>query len=183
MNKIAVAFAVLALASCRSGGGDSGGGDVSVNPGGVCTYISGGDTSTLLTSGCPQCTASDAALAIDGDADTFATITYPAFAQGAMALRAVAQDGITYPGGSQAGFIWSVATPIRVSTDFDVRTYLSGAPTNTDDTYNFTVVTSPQGMQRASISTVAPFDAVEIGITRGPATEETIVRVHEFCSD
>lgn len=61
MKKIALAIAVLILASCRSGGGDSGGGDISVNPGGVWTYIAGGDicpriASAVRTRGSPALT-------------------------------------------------------------------------------------------------------------------------------
>jgi hypothetical protein len=172
------------LCACSGGNGyENGSGSVSA----VCSYIYGGGTTTLVTSGCATCTVTDEAAAIDGNPETFATITYPVGVQGTMALRATAQNGVVYPSGSAAGVLLSRASSGQslANNDFDLRTYLNGTLAGS------TVKVAPSGLSgpnssgryRVDFAAPAQFDAVELGYSNGASVGAVSIRVHEFCNN
>jgi hypothetical protein len=182
----------LSLLAAGCGGGGGGGGDedpAAPVPSAACSYINGGGTTTMLTTGCASCTVVDAAKAIDGDLDTYAQITWPAASgSGAMALRAIAQDGVIYPAGSMAGALISTHSGQVVAESApDARTYQGDAPASADCCATTNVVggggyTNRQ-YQRITVQSQTDFDAVEVSYARGGSDAEGVLRVYEFCSD
>lgn len=187
-NLIGVSLAAV-LAACSGGGGDGGSGDDggSVVAGSACEYITGGGTTTLLTPGCPSCTSEGEASSIDGNSDTHATIVFPALASGDMALRATAQSGVVYPAGSHPGAIVSGSSSGGfVQSDLEIRLYFEGALVGVNSVASINGVGG--GAQNPTpyyVSYTAPvqFDAVEIGFYRATGDGESVLNIHEFCSD
>ena len=174
---------VALLGACNDG--DSNGDEASSAT--LCSYITGGGTTTQLTATCATCQLLDAANAIDGDPDTYATITLPAGASGSVALRATAQDGVVYPAGNDAGVIlsFSASGDTFVNNGNELRTYLDGAPAGTKSGAEVTGCCGGGSSrpQRVSFTAPAMFDAVEAGYTVGTNTTAKELRIHEFCGD
>lgn len=152
-----------------------------------CTSITGGGTkvSSALIGTCQGCTIVDARKAIDGNLNTFATITVPAAIDGGFSLRATAQRGIAYAVGSKPGAVVQItkASSAAVETKDIVRSYLGNAAQN-EKTFGSSILDiNGVGTERGVFTLPASktFNAVEYAID-GSFNGYT-VKVFEFCSD
>jgi len=185
-RRLALALPLVLLAACKGdGSGDDG--DVPFDVA-ACPYISGGDTTAQFTSTCASCTVTNQAAAYDGDAGTFATVNMPALSQGSVALRVTAQDGVVFSAGSNPGVILSSAGNSGntvFNNGYELRTYMDGAPAGSTASASPTIVggSGSSTPYRASFTSAAAFNAVEVGYTFGTNSEDKTFRVHEFCSD
>lgn len=191
---IAATFSALVLSACGSGGGDenpnvpqpNNNGDQKVSRcvgslSGGGTQVSSGNTAAS----CPTCSISDADKAIDGDRDSFAAITFDP-AGGTATLRAIAQPGIVFPAGNQAGILALI--PQTESNNFVISlnlvTYLEGQLQETGSSE--TTVIGNLGNSGSdtlfTFTTTKPFDAVEAIMTRDVSAQPITMRIYEFCS-
>lgn len=160
------AFALL-LAGCGGGGG---GGSAS------CASITGGG-STTRSSGPVE----NPAAAADGSLSSYANFRPTPTAQSGS-VRAIAQDGIVYPAGSQAGAFAAFLNQ-GSSNSTSLRTYLDGRLVETSSPANLSVDFSEDGHFYISFRTSVPFDAVEFAETDSGSSARAEYRVYELCSD
>lgn len=152
-----------------------------------CTSITGGGTkvSSVLAGTCPGCSIADADKAIDGNLNTFATITVPAAVEGGFSLRATAQRGIAFAAGSKPGAVVRItkATSAAVETRGIVRSYLGNAAQNEKEFGSSVLGINIVGSESGTfvLPATKTFNAVEYAV-EGSFTEY-FVQVFEFCSD
>jgi hypothetical protein len=166
----AVAFLVLACASC-SGGGDSSRATFS------CAYMPGTVTGNNSCNGI-GCDVQNRERIADGNQGTYAEI-----GAGTGQITATIKDvSSTFAAGSQAGVLVTLsggATPGSLT----LNTYQGGAPRETRAGSALTV-TPTNGASPAeqflSFPTTLAFDTLEIAVS---AQAGQIFRFHEFCGD
>lgn len=166
----------LLLGACSGGG--SGGNQR------LCEYITGGMTTVQSMVGCASCTYSNLPEAIDGNQDSAATIDIGIGGGGVAAIRAIAQDGITYPAGSQAGVVLAYHFNNSTSPVLLVSTYLDGAQ---QEQFQFGGISGVGGGSKPRslylFRTTLAFDATEFSFSRGTSNEAADFQIYEFCSD
>ena len=143
----------------------------------------------MVDSGCLDCSVSDAAKAIDGDASTTASINESqATPSAGVALRATAQAGIVYPAGAHAGAKMTLpgATGPSQTAGVTLRTYLGDTLQETHSVATPQICgtcNSGQVPTSQNFETTKPFDAVEVYIYGGNGASSLPAKVAEFCSD
>ena len=163
----------MALAAC--GGGSGSGGTAAASPG--CTTISGGGTTTSFDSDtCLNCSASNRDQAVDGNLDTFGTLTIPAGSAGSPSLRANAQDGIVFPAGNVAAVVLSAGP---ANSRIHVLTFLDGVPQ--DNGVGRSTATTRDGIVTVAIETTQAFNSVEFQFDADAGVQESAM-IREFCS-
>ncbi len=172
MNNRWLAICAVALSACGGGGG-SGNSGPDVDGTARCATISGGGTTVGVSqSNCAGCSASNLEAAIDGDTDTAGTLLAPGVAAGFAGVRATAQPGVVYGGGSTAAAIVGITGDpyLQVAEQLVIRTYLSGS-LQEENVFSLNVVSanivSGGAKNKFSFTTSKPYDAVEFGVWGG----------------
>lgn len=184
-----IAVLGLLLAGCSSGSSD---GDVSGAPGpgagpaSSCVFITGGQTTARSL--CANCTVDHEELAIDGNTQTFAQVTFPDTQPATGSVRAVAQPGVIFGPLGVAGAIvgFQGGDQSAYNSGVTLRTYLqdvlTGESSATQVSPNIIAGEGSSSAAGYTFLAVAPFDAVEVAYTR-VGLEVRTMRVHELCSD
>lgn len=153
-----------------------------------CTPIAGGDTAVLarVVGACVGCSSLQPDNSIDGDMDTFATVTIPVAVAGGYSIRAIAQTGVVFPAGSVAGVSAEIlkAASVAVMTGGSVRTFL-GDELQDESEIGGEGVVEVNGVGNVrnifTVTATQPFDSVEFTVN-GNFNGYTL-RVFEFCSN
>lgn len=171
-----VASVVIFSAVLGACGGSGSGGDgrsAFLN----CQSISGGGTSTQQGDNvCLGCTVDNRGRAADGNFSTGASLHTPAGAAGSIYVRATAQEGIMFPGGSTAAAVISTGV---LDGSIGIRTLSGGGDQEDRSTTSFTHTMGDRTL--VYFETISGFDAVEFEL-RGSAEAQSLT-VFEFCSD
>lgn len=151
---------------------------------GPCDSIvaGGGRAEWIVDPDCSGCSVADAALAADGDLDTYATLSYaPGSRSGGAAIRVSAAPGRVFEPSHQPYVIIGEPSP---EFDFDERwsTYLAGQlqdqvrnayPVGTRASRNEWPVPRP----------TKPFDAYEYYHSLGETPQGAVLKVYELCNN
>lgn len=172
-----LAFALL-LAGCSSGSDDDN--DLQI----ACAGLTGATTSGGGTCA-GNCGAAFTEAAADGDLGTYAILSAEDQMSGTVRIRATAQDGVTYPGGTPAAVVYGIVRTEGTSlgTNETLTTYLDGVMQESGNTSGTNGSTSGnRETGRRAFQTTLPFDAIELSYTQTSGTADVEVRVHEFCT-
>lgn len=137
---------------------------------------------------CVGCSASDEALAVDSDLDSFAELTLSGLTPGQTAsLRATSGSGESPASGGNAGAIVGLPSGPMVNYSATVSTFLAGVQqqTGTAETTVSGNVDADDGTFDVyyGISTVLAYDAVEISISNSQQDGALTYRIYEICTD
>ncbi len=164
-----MAICAVALSACGGGGG-SGNSGPDVDDTARCATISGGGTTVGVSqSNCAGCSASHLEAAIDDDTNTAGTLLAPGVVAGFAGVRATAQPGVVYGGGSTAAAIVGITGDpyLEVAEQRVIRTYLNGE-LQEENVFSLNVVSaniiSGGAKNKYSFTTSKPYDAVEFGV-------------------
>ena len=192
--------AVLCLSACSNA--ESGSETSTKTATLYCATINGNGAQTVSSVDdiCTICSVSDADMAADDDARTFASISDPVSEGGAGAsIRSTAPAGAIFPAGSQAGAFLNFPNDFsgaNVAHVVTIRTYAGGAlQEEASSSEQFVLgkaaVRTPAAEEDGlphefvSFTTSKPFDAVEVyadsyGIRWGAPA---VYKIHGLCSD
>lgn len=151
-----------------------------------CSFLTGGSADFGTVGRCLSCVFTDAGLAIDGDLSTYATLTFPASAEGGGYVEARAQEGIVFPEGSRAAAVVEIVK--ATSAEFtSTGTFTSYQGDEVKDEVEFqrgnlaNINGVAGGAQHAILETTAAFDGLRVSLD-GTFNNQTL-RVYEFCGD
>jgi len=166
------------LAGCE-GRGPSGSG----TPLGACQAIAGGASSVTVTidPACEGCSVENAQAAADGDFATYASVTVgpvtPLLVHDGVSLRATAQPGVAFPGGSWPTVFYAEATGFW---EMFMYTWLAGTRQEQTE-WELTGRDDGQGNGwRAQLADEA-FDAVEVNVSSNDNVADITLRIQEIC--
>lgn len=158
--------------------------------------MAGGGTQIDLTfpADCSDCSAGRLQRAIDGNANSAATLTMRMAELESTRVRVTAQDGMVFPAGGRAGATFrftggqSLFQPVTPVWRIVLRTYLDGVMNlNANETgSSFRTGPSEDGEgYRVYIYTPAlqPFDAVEVEFQVETGGLEQSLELYEVCGD
>ncbi len=129
---------------------------------------------TLAIPGCVGCKIVSADLAIDGLADTYASMNFSSFdVAGSGVLRATAQPGVVFPAGNMAGAMMELVGGLHHA--MIIVTYLGSAVQEIANGQSI------GGEPLRVFKTTKDFDAVEIQIHAPEGSPYGEYRVYEFC--
>lgn len=151
-----------------------------------CSVLTGGSVSFGTIGQCLNCVFTDADLAIDGDFSTYATLTFPASANGGGYIEARPQEGVVFSEGSRAAVGLEVvkAGSAETMTTGSFATYQGDdvkEQVNFENANPLDVYGVGGGIQTVELNTTEAFNGLRVSLD-GTFNNQSL-RVYEFCGD